>query len=113
MQNEAKNIPNGTAYAKALKQHGGGWCLGESKQAGVAKVESMEAGFAPHCIPSTEPEASDRAAGSEARKAGRGKIALGYVGQKKQLLLPTHWGKVLSRGLILVGKGSPGHNRDP
>ena len=48
----------------------GGGIWGKSKKPGVARMESMEAGFAPHRIPNSKPRASDRAAGSEAGKAG-------------------------------------------
>lgn len=64
----------GTAYARPLKQKRPcRWrCLGKSKKGGVVRIKSVEAGFAPHRIPSTKPGALDRAAGSEAGKAGRG-----------------------------------------
>lgn len=73
MQNEDKDIShkgNGIRkdlQAKISMQVG---APGEKQKAGVARRESMEAGFALHRIPNSKPRASDRAAGSEAGKAG-------------------------------------------
>lgn len=87
------------AYAKTHKIHVGGGNWGKSKKPGVARMESLEAGFAPHHTPNSKPvglrQSSWELAEKQARRGGR-RIMPEMPGLgKRHLTLPAHPGEAL------------------